>query len=412
MTPNPEIWGAPETWRQEQYLPASEGTDYNLLKAIKPRIATFTTNNGTLSAGNTAGKTPINQTIDRTICPCGHDKNISPFSKIRIFKNHQDSDANKIPEQTIINNNPCNWFLYEGTGGSLYTNHCSETGATWRWLPDATITNNMDGRVQPFVYWQTKSLLAYVTLYYVSNYTSGAAEYTEMTLADWAANPTRKVADIKLQFIGVDSASLSGISYKVGTAATMNDGRWGGIGYIGKLYNNIERYIMYAYNRQVGIDIFGHLRGNSYATSPFFAMNNADMFEGVELKSKYNSGQTEFGWSLWYEIPYSEANYNKVLSIASLFGCPFTISPTKRSFDLDFTDSDLYLPIIDDSGIAHGEYTHGADNANNPFLLKDSVFDFNYNPTGFDIFVGDKRVRKIYYRGQKIKTAYFADKIL
>ena len=381
MNLNTDVWGDSSTWRQEQYLPATEGAGYNILKASKPRIATFSSNNGTLAAGNTAGKTPINQSLDPTICPCGQDPAISPFAKIRFFKNHQSDDLNKVPDQTVMNDSPCNWFLYEGTGGSLYTNHTNETGAAWRWLPNATITDNMDGRIVPFTFWQTKSLLIYVTLYYVSSYNNGAANYTEMTLDEWAANPTRKVADIKLNFLGVDSAALSGISYKTGTAAQMSETRWGGVGYIGKVWSDTERYILNVYPRGVTLDVIGHLRGNSWASSPYFAMNNFDMFEGAELKAKYVPYQTEFGWSVWCEIPYSEANYNKVLSIAALFGCPFTASPTKRSFNVDFTDNELYLPIIDDNGIAHGEYTHGAANATNPFNSKDSVRDFDYNPT-------------------------------
>ena len=380
--PNVDVWGESSSWRQIQYLPATEGTGYSILKATKPRIPTFATNDGTLAAGNTAGKTPINQSLDPTICPCGQDPAISPFAKIRFFKNHQSDALNKVPDQTVTNNNPCNWFLYEGTGGSLYTDHVNETGAAWRWLPNATINNNMDGRIVPYTFWQTKSLLIYVSLVYITGYYNGTPQYSTMSLNDWIANPTRKIADIHIDFLGVDNASLSGISYKTGSAAQMSDGRWGGVGYIGKVWSETERYILNVYNRSLALDVIGHLKGNSYASSPYFAMYNYDMFEGAELKAKYVPNQTQYGWDVWVEIPYSETNYNKVLSIAALFGCPFTTSPTKRNFGVDFTDIDLYLPIIDDNGIAHGEYTHGAANATNPFNSKDSVRDYNYDPHG------------------------------
>lgn len=383
MNLNTAVWGDSSTWRQEQRLPATEGTGYNILKATKPRIATFATNDGTLAAGNTAGKTPINQSLDATICPCGQDSAISPFAKIRMFMNHNSAALNVVPEQTIINNDVCNWFLYEGVNGYYYgwnTNHYNESGGGFRWLPNANISNNLNASIVPYVYWQTKSLLIDVTLYYVSGYnSSGLPSYGTMRLADWAANPTRKVSDIYLQFKGVDSASLSGISYKTGTAAHLSSG-WGGIAYIGKLYSDIEHYAMYTQGTQLGMTVLGHCEGSSYASSAMFVMNSADMFDGAEIKAAYQQYNTQNGWSLWWEIPYSEDNANKVLSIAALFGCPFT-PYNKNAFSVDFTDNELYLPIIDDNGIAHGEYTHGAANATNPFNSKDSVRDYDYNPT-------------------------------
>ena len=93
------------------------------------------------------------------------------------------------------------------------------------------------------------------------------------------------------------------------------------------------------------------------------------------------------------------------------FGIPFTDKNQTR-FPIDFIDDDLYIPVIDQEGIAHGEYTHGSDSSNNPYLLKSSLFDYDYNPVGFDIIVGDKIVRKIYYAGQQVKRAYFANKKL
>ena len=337
MNLNTDVWGDSSTWRQEQRLPATEGTGYNILKATKPRIATFATNDGTLAAGNTAGKTPINQSLDATICPCGQDAAVSPFAKIRMFKNHNSAALNVVPEQTIINNDVCNWFLYEGVNGYYYswnTNHFNESGGGFRWLPSANINNNLNSSIVPYVYWQTKSLLIDVTLYYITGYnSSGIPSYNTMRLADWAANPTRKVTDIYLQFKGIDSASLSGISYKTGTAANLSSG-WGGIAYIGKLYNDIEHYAMYTQGTQLGMTVFGHCACSSYASSAMFVMNSADMFDGAEIKAAYQQYNTQDGWSIWWEIPYSEDNAAKVLSIAALFGCPFT-PYNKNTFNVD-----------------------------------------------------------------------------
>ena len=113
MTPNPEIWGAPNTWNPSNYFGSSGGGNPTY-KAVKPKIANFGDNNGTLAKGNTVGKTPINAPIDPTICPCGQDKKASCFGKIALFKNHQNQQSNLIPDKIIAPMLPINWFMYDG----------------------------------------------------------------------------------------------------------------------------------------------------------------------------------------------------------------------------------------------------------------------------------------------------------
>lgn len=43
-------------------------------------------------------------------------------------------------------------------------------------------------------------------------------------------------------------------------------------------------------------------------------------------------------------------------------------------------DNDLYLTVLDENGVAHGQYTHGADNANNSLYSKGSIREIDYNP--------------------------------
>ena len=67
------------------------------------------------------------------------------------------------------------------------------------------------------------------------------------------------------------------------------------------------------------------------------------------------------------------------MKIAALFGCYFT--PTsKNEFNYNMLDSDLYLPIIDENGIAHGDYTRGTENTNNSLYAKSSIREIDYNP--------------------------------
>lgn len=379
MNPNPEVWGEPASWQAAKNIIAIAGDSE--LKCQKPRIANFGSSNGTLAAGNTAGKTPINQTIDLSICPCGQDTLVSPFSKLRIFKNHQDADLNKVPEEIIETDTPCNWFIYdaEGTPQSWQTNHHNEEGAAYRWAPNATITGNINGNINPYVFWQLKSLLIGVEVATISGYSaSGIPVLYYCPLEEWKTTySSRKICDVRLLFLGVESANNSGISYYTTPAQT--NGKWGGIASFGKKYKNTENYYTYCFIENMIFDVIGNIDGNWYASSNIYTMNNSDMFHNVQLKSVVVPNDTDHGWQVWNEIPYSEDNYNMCLSIASLFGIPFTPTST-RAFDIDFTDEDLYLPIIDDDGIAHGDYTHGTGNTENDLYNADSVRDKNYNP--------------------------------
>lgn len=379
MNPNAEVWGSPESWQAAKNIIAINGDSE--LKCQKPRIANFGSNNGTLAAGNTAGKTPINQTIDLSICPCGQDTLVSPFAKLRIFKNHQDADLNKVPEEIIENDMPCNWFIYDAAGvpQGWQTNHYNEEGAAYRWAPNATITGNINGDITPYVFWQLKSLLIAVEVATISGYSGSKPILFYCPLEEWKTTySTRKICDVRLLFLGVESASNSGIQYYNTAAQTSN--KWGGIAYFGKQYKNIENYYTYCYTNNMIFDVISHISGNYYASSNYYTMNNYEMFHNTQLKSVVTQYDTESGWSVWVEIPYSEENYNMCLSIASLFGMPFTPTST-RSFDIDFTDEDLYLPIIDNDGIAHGEYTHGSGNTENDLYNADSIRDKDYNPS-------------------------------
>jgi hypothetical protein len=109
----------------------------------------------------------------------------------------------------------------------------------------------------------------------------------------------------------------------------------------------------------------------------------------------------------YYKIPYSDDTYNKIMAIAALFGCFFT--PTsKYTFDYDMLDNDLYLPVLDNNGVTHGQYTHGADNANNPLYNLNSIFDWQPS-SGFKIYIGDNQVRKIYVGNKEVETAYLGN---
>lgn len=421
MTPNPEVWGAPETWLNTPSFPFTGAN--SALKCDNPKSANFGDNTCTLLKGDEAGKTLINHELDNTICPCGQDAAVSCFGKRDYYINIGEGASPHLV-RTITENTPVNWFIFsggEGAGLLIPDYNGGDYDEDYkRWEPNAVFNNNLHSILCPFVYWQIKSILLRIEVNCITEaYTNYPIRLQWRSLEDWKNSySNEKITEIRFWFEGVNSSNTTTnkITYRYRTNASSKTLH--GIGLLSNqvdAYNirDILDYTAYNRNKNCCIDIIGSwLKGNYYRTDRTYIIMHKDeeKFPGIDDKSHVEV-HTDHGFLYWYEIPYSVTAYESIKKMAACFGLPFTLG-AETIFDADFLSDDIYLPIIDDEGITHGEYTNGAANANNPYLLKTSIFDYNYNPTGFDIYIGDKRVRKIYYRGQQIKTAYFANKKL
>ena len=389
MNPNPEVYGTSETWSDCAIFYTVGSGDIST-KTIKPQIQVWDSESlaerkGTLSRAITAGKLTAGVPIDPTICPCGQDPLVSCFGKIGLFKNHSDTDANKIPDKIVTYDNPVNWFFSEiwiyYPGGRAFRPQLADRDSDLcRWSPNGNLTDlyNQNRYVTPFVYYQLKSIFANIYVNTITGYdNAGRPNHGQMTLEEWKNNyPTRKIDSAVLRLKGVTSQTGGTIAY---TGGNLDDYRSVGVSLLNDIDGIIDYYTYYEDRRQY-VRLFGDLSANAFNTTDTYYMLAYDMFENVEVKSVFESGQTQGGWCVWQEIPYSETNYEKILKMAACFGIPF--SPTsKEIFAAEFTDTDLYLPVIDDDGIAHGEYTHGLRNVANPLYDKDSIRDIDYDPS-------------------------------
>lgn len=386
--PNPEVYGTSDTWSKSAiFYTVGDGDPET--KTIAPRINVWDSTSsdlrkGTLSRAITSGKLTAGIPIDPTICPCGQDPTVSCFGKIGLFKNHSDSDANKIPDKIVTYENPVNWFFseiwrYYPDARAFQPQLTDRDSDLCRWSPNENLTdlNNQNRYVTPFVYYQLKSIFANIYVNTITRYDIyGRPDHNQMTLEKWKNNySTRKIDSAVLRLKGVTSQTGGTIAYQDGN---LDDFRSVGVSLLNDV-DGITDYFTYYVDRQQYFRLFGTLFANAYNTAETYYMLAYDMFENVEVKSVFESGQTQGGWCVWQEIPYSETNYEKILKMAACFGIPF--SPTnKESFAAEFTDNDLYLPVVDVNGITHGEYTHGEDNLNNEFINKDSVREFYYTP--------------------------------
>ena len=386
--PNPEVYGTQETWSKCATFYAVGDGD-STTKTLAPRINVWDSESlprrkGTLSKAITAGKAEAGTPIDPTICPCGQDPSVSCFGKIALFKNHGNADDNKVPDKVVSYENPVNWFFSEiwrfaGGGRGFKPQFAERNDKLCCWAPDGILTDNTNQNryITPFVYYQLKSIFASIYVTTIKGYDNyGRPDTATVSLEGWKNSyPDRKIISATLRLKGVTSHS-SNIVYG---SRILDPDLSVGVTLLNDVDGIID-YFTYYVDRQQSFRLFGDLSSNAYNSNNTYYMLGYDMFENMEVKSAFISGLTDGGWCVWQEVPYSEDNYEMIMKMAACFGIPFSPS-TKESFAPEFTDNDLYLPVIDENGIAHGEYTHGLRNVANSLYDMDGVRDIDYNPS-------------------------------
>lgn len=394
MNPNPEIWGASDTWVND-YIIRSQ--DFPAYKAGKPKNATFRS----LMNGNTQNKTPYPEPIDKTICPVGQDPIVSCFGKVYTMSGDSVDDNNNFtPETTIEFETPINWCFSSGGPASQGWeirngfNSVYPPPSTWRWSPNTgelDTSANRNAGVMPFVFYQLKSLLLSIQVLTVDGHAT--AEYGSTptnsigwkTLAEWKNSYSNKsIYSIRFNINWCTSANDTDISYSgdtqtLGAFDTLQVSLLDGVNLMAgssELYYDYATFQMQAKNNSFYLtDVHTSPR---YTPTRRYYILSANKFENAVLHS--TRGSSDNYWSnVWYEIPYSENNYNAIMKMVACFGCPFT-DTNKLSYRTDYTDTELCLPIIDSDGITHGGYTRGTANTTNDIYNADSVRDKNYDP--------------------------------
>lgn len=391
--PNPEIWGAPDTWLDQNIM--RTGNSYPALKAGKAKVASFRN----LYNGNTQNKTPYPDPIDKTICPVGQDPAASCFGKVYII------GTASIPSTDVLNpevikefDSPVNWcFTENGPGTQGWTIRDYWTASTdfsnVRWSPNTgTLNTNLNRNVGvcPFVFYQLKTLLLSIKVSLIDGYSDSYYGYMPynnqqwVTLADWKNNyPNKKAFEIKFEINSVQTADTTNIiyqnySYNMGNFDTVSVALLDGLEL--KSNNSTLFYDYATFQIQAKSQEFKIVNAfhNTNDANRRNVLMSIDKFENSVIRATKGTS-TDYVYCAWQEIPYTENNYESIMRMVSCFGVPFT-DTNKLSFKLDFTDNELCLPVIDENGITHGEYTRGSANTTNDIYNADSVRDKNYEP--------------------------------
>ena len=403
--PNPEIWGDSSTW---VYAPNAYGlntTTAKIANCDKPKCANFGgTDNiykSQLSRAISQGKMTINEYIDDTICPCGQAPDVSPFAKIAIF--NENNDLSLTPRVYEITDSNINWFFADSSSNSnnnyyyhaLYAREYDGLEHE-QFAPKANtehITNaNTTFALMPYVYYGLKSLLLTIEVHIMPSDNDNPLSGTQWVKLDAWKNDYPAYVCIGMRLFARNCTSINNTSLDLIYNNTKDNPSSGYSAYLAitnpiPISNNGEET-----NTQL-LSIFAGRTNNRCimifdVTPQIFNYNDYRRQRAVLPAWDYFTGQTVHTYYgilsdpvryYYYKIPYNQANYDKMLSIAALFGCYFT--PTnKYEFGIDMLDSDLYLTVLDDNGVAHGQYTKGTANATNPLYTKNSIRDIDYNP--------------------------------
>lgn len=412
MNPNPQIYGAPETWQNNFMFGGLTTSVTTVLHAVRPKCATWGSSadysSSQLRSGITAEKLTQNQPIDKSIVAVGQGK-ASAFKSIAIYhldgSNHLILDNVARPNGGDVINGVFGDFSSRGSYGVAGNNSCSRGLLDWYkksarvWSPDSANVegNDRNGNyfISPFVYYESRSILLQIEVAVCNSETvpdnpSAVPASTWRSLEDWKTTySTHKIVGIRIKGLSLNaySASTGDMTYAYTTYdSSASTGYshsivWSPLDGI-EIANHGEYYLYALFNSSAtsGLVTMG------YNTTPLYKWEGQSQYYVLmpfydEFKD-YIKHYTDdnVGGRIWYQIPYSDDIYETIMQACACFGCPFTPTAT-RVFNQAFTHTDLCLPIINDSGVANGEYTRGTDNVNNDFIDLRTPWDKNYNPS-------------------------------
>lgn len=434
---NYEIYGSPETWHYCYYGGGSTQPWAALVHGEKAKVPTWglttpdetpTFVNSQLRTGVTDNKLTPTQPIDNSICAVGQGR-LSPFRKFAVYANRETTQATNGEIIQIghaytganfnDNETPVNTFWYEANCSSSYGLYANGAFSSGRLVirDGATITQGLDQRIwsptgvnehatkkqngnfyiAPFMSYGARTYVLQIWVYvtsadYDAEYEGNVPNGNWRTLDDWKNNyPTKAITGCLLRVRSISSYDAStGVIGYYGLNYGSSDYRKVACGILdtikfelddGTTLPELTSYGLFSNgsNTDIGVSLFNGLT-NIYKWS--------DTLQQIAVIPEYISNFIKtYGTSLFPYIPYSDDIYDWIMESCACFGMAFTPAKGRGTdssncrFNQNFTDPDLCLPIIDNNGIAHGDYTRGSDNINNDFINLSSQWDKNYTPS-------------------------------
>lgn len=354
MAINESIYGNTTSWDNN---PA-----YSFLK-----MADFGTNQNTLLNGVTLGKLSPETPIDKSIAFCGVGKEC-PLSNVQILASNNNDAVFETPIERAVTN----WCLYTTTERFvLYgdPNRISDEHSDWKDV--ITDSNNINRYIKPITDFNIKNLVGVI---YVRCYTLTEAGGFTVSLNEYLSqyvNSHPLISEVYLRLYGGENDSQLGRDplYDI-------SGVYGGIS-VSTLdsfpvdSDELYRYASYKNSSSFNyLPIYGTYVNSMYNDEKWLIYGNSEFFE-IERDNNY--------LSCYIHVTDADEFKELCLKGAAQYGLYFTDNANVARTG-EFTDANMYIGVLDENGITHGEYLKGsatADAIQNEWnSIRDSTYDY------------------------------------
>ena len=415
MNPNPIVYGNPETW-DFSYINGGLTTDAaNALKIQKAKVPRWDYNpdnagywNSQLRSGITEGKITQNVPIDKTICAVGMGRDC-PYATMGYFRRSGDEEH---PSDVMLNgvvgigSGVVNGFLWEMRDDSSHGNYnlqsagggqIDEKQMEYRcWAPESNNierTNKQNGNyyIAPYTYFQLKTFIASLEVNVCNSEDvpddptiSGVVPTATWRPIDTWKNSysTHKITGFRLNFARANQILDSGgrITYTRPSPPSQYDYTvMCGFGVLDEIQFDAE----YDYKRYMYALFADGAHWRTVVFQPFTdtTWNSSVHRVGfMGMYDKFNGDIKYLPSAVWYQIDYSDDVYEQLCRAAATFGFIFVTDST-LTLPSAMNTNNICFPVINDEGIANGDYTRGTENLTNDLYNADSTRDKNYDPT-------------------------------
>ena len=377
MAINTSVYGAANTWLESLYL--STGT-------MKAKCANFTGGDtlagSTLAAGYTAGKTPHDQLIDRSVSLTALGQE-SLYSHICYI-----NDTDIYVDNELVTEFFYGEKYYQSEGGNVELNksyiYDDMPYNQWKTYNAASDTyTNYSSNTIPIVEIDPKKIL-YI-LQVLPCKSDGTIKLNAQNQPDWTffGSYDRNAGNIRTTYPYVMAARLNP---RIDNSNTTTPAR--------TTLTDVSAYFGICINRE-----FSALPDNSikinYAIFRSMILNNILIYGTVDKQLKdsdfYNlilSDESDINFDssyVWAQHEYTAEFGEFLKQQAACFGVYFRVSDQGNAAgdwrNMALNNAGICLGLLDEQGIGHGEYTQGAENENNPIWNWSSYSDSPYDYT-------------------------------
>lgn len=360
MSINENVYGAADTWLNAPNL--STG-------AMKAKIANFTGGStaaaAILSAGNTAGKTPHNALIDRSI-------SMTALGNESIYSHITYMHGTEIYTDDVI---ATEFYFCINIGDSFVTDFDIETNTPQNyWKTYYQGTYNASDTTAPIVELNPKKILYLLQVRPVNAmgepapFISGVVDNARfMFIGDYVNNSN----NIKTQYPYIQAARLSP---RVDNSSSSTPSR-------SNPFTSTSGFGI-AINREFSAIPDSNIKINyaQFRNNVSYDLNNIPLWGHIgyiHTSYDYNiilaspddiqTGVIEYSREYWIAHEWDNDFYDYLVRQAACFGVYVkAFSGEGSAASLPLTNDSVILGLLDDQGIGHGDYTRGADNVNNP----------------------------------------------